>query len=63
MVLVDNLFQTNDLAHTLLAIDIGVMGTTRKNQPWFPPRFPDIKQIDEAFTSGVLGFRGLGAYF
>jgi len=49
---VDNLFLTKDLAHTLLAIDIGVMGTTRKNQPGIPPRFLDIKATNEAFTYG-----------
>jgi hypothetical protein len=52
VIFVDNLFLTKDLAHTLLAIDIGVMGTSRKYQPGFPSRFIDIKDTDEAFTYG-----------
>lgn len=52
LVFVDNLFLTKDLAHTLLNIDIGVMGTTLKKLPEFPPRFLDIKSTDEAFTYG-----------
>ena len=48
----DNLFLTKDLAHTPLAIDIGIMGTTRKNQPGFPERFMDIQFSNKAFTYG-----------
>lgn len=43
----------------ILAIDIGVMGTARKNQPGLPPRFLDIKQPDEAFTYGGYSIEAL----
>ena len=56
----DNLFLTKDLAHTLLAIDVGVMGTTRKNQPGFPERFLDIQRSDEAFRYGGYSTEILG---
>jgi hypothetical protein len=46
VVFLDNLFLTVELAHTLLQIGIGVMGTTRKNRDGFPQRFLDAKQSD-----------------
>lgn len=52
MVFLDNLFLTVELAHTLLQIGIGVMGTTRKNRDGFPQRFLDAKQSDAQFTYG-----------
>ena len=58
----DNLFLTKDLAHTLLAIDVGVMGTTRKNQPGFPERFLDIQRSNEAFRYGGYSIEILDHY-
>jgi hypothetical protein len=52
VVFLDNLFLTVELAHTLLQIGVGVMGTTRKNRDGFPQRFLDAKQSDAQFTYG-----------
>lgn len=52
LVFLDNLFLTLSLAHTLLNIQFGVMGTTRKNHKDFPERFLDIKLSDANFTHG-----------
>lgn len=52
MVFLDNLFLTVELAHSLLKIGVGVMGTTRKNRDGFPQRFLDAKQSDAQFTYG-----------
>jgi hypothetical protein len=41
----DNLFLNIDVAHALLAIDIGVMGTTRKNSKGLPDILIKLKDI------------------
>ena len=43
VVFLDNLFLTVALAHTLLYIGVGVIGTTRKNREGFPPEFINAK--------------------
>jgi hypothetical protein len=48
----DNLFLTLSLAHTLLQIGVGVMGTTRKNHKDFPRRFLDAKDSRTQMTYG-----------
>lgn len=48
----DNLFLTLSLAHTLLQIGVGVMGTTRKNHKDFPARFLDAKDSRTQMTYG-----------
>jgi hypothetical protein len=52
LVFLDNLFLTLALAHTLLQIGVGVMGTTRKNHKEFPKRFIDAKLSDIQFSYG-----------
>lgn len=52
LVFLDNLFLTRSLAHTLLNIGVGVMGTTRKNHLDFPREFLDVKLSDANFTYG-----------
>ena len=52
LVLLDNLFLTLALAHTLLQIGVGVMGTTRKNHKDFPKRFIDAKLSDTQLSYG-----------
>lgn len=52
LVFLDNLFLTLALAHTLLVIGVGVMGTTRKNHKDFPQRFIDAKLSDTQFSYG-----------
>jgi hypothetical protein len=52
LVFLDNLFLTLALAHTLLQIGVGVMGTTRKNHKEFPKRFIDAKLSDTQFSYG-----------
>jgi hypothetical protein len=52
LVFLDNLFLTLALAHTLLVIGIGVMGTTRKNHKDFPQRFIDAKLSNSQFSYG-----------
>lgn len=60
VVFVDNLFTTIGLAHTLLKIDIGIMGTTRKNHANFPQRFIAVKKSDANFTYGSCSTEILG---
>lgn len=52
LVFLDNLFLTLALAHTLLVLGVGVMGTTRKNHRDFPQRFIDTKLSDTQFSYG-----------
>jgi hypothetical protein len=52
VVFLDNLFLTIALAHTLLYIGIGVMGTTRKNHREFPQRFIAAKLSNSQFAYG-----------
>jgi hypothetical protein len=52
VVFFDNLFLTTALAHTLLYIGVGVMGTTRKNHREFPQRFIAAKLSNSQFAYG-----------
>jgi Transposase IS4 len=48
----NNLFLNIDIAHALLKMGIGVMGTTRKNSKGFPEPFLNIKEINSALIYG-----------
>ena len=48
----DNLFLNVNVAHALLKIDVGVMGTTRKNSGGFPKPLLEIKKINRALLYG-----------
>lgn len=48
----DNLFLTVDVAQALLFLDVGVMGTIRKNLSGFPQVLLDVKEINKALTYG-----------
>ena len=54
LVFLDNLFLSVDVAHVLLNIGIGVMGTTRKNAAGIPDSFKNIKQLNRALLYGGL---------
>jgi hypothetical protein len=52
LVFLDNLFLNVNVAHSLLKIGIGVMGTTRKNLGGFPRVLLEIKEINKALVYG-----------
>jgi len=49
----DNLFLTVDLAHILLQMGVGVMGTTRKSHSSIPDELADIKTLNTAMVYGT----------
>ena len=52
LVFLDNLFLTVDVAHILLSMHIGVMGTTRKSSAGFPKPLVNLKEINKALLYG-----------
>ncbi|OQU98151.1 hypothetical protein CLAIMM_03976 [Cladophialophora immunda] len=52
LVFLDNLFLNLDVAHALLALDIGVMGTIRKNSKGFPEKLITIKDLNQVLVYG-----------
>ncbi|OAL28278.1 hypothetical protein AYO22_02984 [Fonsecaea multimorphosa] len=53
----DNLFLNLNVAQTLLALGIGVMGTTRKNSKGLPEKLIALKDINQALIYG--GYRAI----
>jgi hypothetical protein len=50
----DNLFLTVDLAHVLIQMGVGVMGTTRKSHSSIPVELADIKSLNTAMVYGSI---------
>ena len=50
----DNLFLNVNVAHVLLALDIGIMGTTRKNAIGIPESLKNIKSLNKALVYGGI---------
>jgi hypothetical protein len=53
LLFLDNLFLTVELAHILLQMGIGVMGTTRKDRKSIPRDLRNIKQLNTALVYGT----------
>ena len=54
VVFLDNLFLTIDVAHVLLQMHIGVMGTTRSNYTNIPPLLKDVNRLNHILIYGGL---------
>ena len=52
LVFLDNLFLNVDVAYALLQLNVGVMGTIRKNLSDFPKVLLDIKDINKVLEYG-----------
>ena len=48
----DNLFLNIDVAHILMNLNVGVMGTTRKSSVGFPKQLQDIKDLNRTLLYG-----------
>ena len=57
VVFLDNLFLNEPVAYTLLYIDIGVIGTTRKNAIGVPPELLALKDSNKSMTYGSTLFQ------
>jgi hypothetical protein len=53
LLFLDNLFLTVELAHILLQMGVGVMGTTRKDRNSIPRDLRNIKQLNTALVYGA----------
>lgn len=53
LLFLDNLFLTVEVAHVLLQMGVGVMGTTRKERTSIPRELSDVKKLNTVMVYGA----------